>query len=204
MSEKIIEKLKAISKKFPEVEEELGEICEEIKDFSFRLEEIESWKDKLEGRLRAFGLMRENPEYRGHITTLLTNKDIILGYDQTLESDYSAVAITETLWDAEAIENTEKIADVKGLAILSRHLSRDQFNKLLRLKKDTNFFVAFAADAHEDAIKIVKTLHNEGRNAYIVLLKKGSPACVSKEELIEAFGIAEPYSFNLEMRIKLR
>lgn len=194
MNEKIIEKIKIISKNFPEFEEELNEICEEIKNFYLRVEEIENWKDRLEKKLKVIGLMWKTPEYFEYI------EGIILGYDQALKGDYSAVAITGTPQDAEAIENAKGTTDIKGLAILSNHLSDVQFYKLLSLPKDIDFYVILDSDAHRDTVEIAKRLYNSGREkTKVVLLEKGSPASISEEKLVEALNSAKVYSFDLEL-----
>ena len=136
--------------------------------------------------------------------TILTANEAIFGYGETENDSCGTVVITEGIFDAMA---ANRIIGLRGLAILSSHLSKNQFNKLLRLSRGTNFFVALDSDAHEKAIEIAERLWAEGRNVSVVLLReenfeKKDLASISENELIKALGTAEQYSFCLKRKIK--
>lgn len=135
--------------------------------------------------------------------TILTANEAIFGYENAGRDDCTTMVITEGVFDAMA---ANRITGKRGLAILSNHLSKGQFNKLLKLPRSTNFFVALDSDAHEKAIEVAETLWAEGRNVSVVLLreenlKKKDPASISKDELIKALEVAEQYSFCLKRKI---
>lgn len=136
--------------------------------------------------------------------TMLTANEAIFGYGETERDGCETVVITEGIFDAIA---ANKIMGLRGLAILSSHLSESQFNKLLKLSRSTKFFVALDSDAHEKAIGIAEKLWAEGRRVSVMLLgeknsEKKDLASISEGELIKALGIAEQYSFCLKRKIK--
>jgi len=132
--------------------------------------------------------------------TLLTSSEAIFGYEEALKG-CAAVMVTEGVFDAIA---ANRVVDLRGVAILSSHLSKGQLYKLLRLPKDIDFFVCLDSDAHKKTLKIAKELYVLGRKVKIILLKKGDPASISRDELVEAMNSAEPYSLGLELRILMK
>ena len=130
--------------------------------------------------------------------TLLTQNEAVFGYEEALKGECGAVVITEGVFDAMAVN---KIADIRGVAILSSYLSDGQYRKLMRLPRSIAYFVSLDADAHRHAVKIAKKLHNGDRNVAVVLLQQGDPASLSKEELVAALGAAEPFFFETELNI---
>ncbi|GAF92831.1 unnamed protein product, partial [marine sediment metagenome] len=126
-------------------------------NFSELEETSESWKDKLTGRLNTLGLIWKRPEYEAFVKTLLMDEDAIFGFEDALKGNYPAIVITEEVNDAEAVD---RIDGMRGVAILSTHLSEGQLSKLFKFpKKDTLFYVALGADAQKDAVKVAKKLY---------------------------------------------
>lgn len=133
--------------------------------------------------------------------TLLTSGEAIFGYEKAWKDticNIASIVITEGVFDAIA---ANRIAGLRGLAILSSHLTEGQLCKLLRLSKKFTYFVALDSDAHKDAVKIARQLTDLGRRVKLVLLEKGDPASVSSEELAKALDAAELFSFEKELSI---
>lgn len=133
--------------------------------------------------------------------TLFTPGEAIFGYEEAWKDtiyNIASMVITEGIFDAIAVN---RVKGVRGLAILSSHLTEGQLCKLLKLSKKFTYLVALDADAHKDAVKIAEQLANLGRTVKLVLLEKGDPASVSEEELMKALDAAKLFSFEEKLSI---
>ena len=135
--------------------------------------------------------------------TLLTCSEAIFGYHEAVNSPLSRMVIVEGIFDAMAMNRMIWRGRVRGLAILSKHLSVGQLHKLLLLPKQDLYIVCLDPDAQKKTIGVAKTLSEEyGReNVKVVLLSEGDPASIPEDEFIEYLDSAIPYSFDLELEV---
>jgi len=155
--------------------------------------------------LVARSFMNMKPKYLYPHTgeTVMTVNEAIFGYEEALRQSRGIYVLVEGVFDA--IRINKRIVDlgIRGLAILSKHLSKGQFNKLLKLK-GASFLVMMDSDAHEDSMDIAKMLAGYGRDVRVCLLPKGDPDSLSDSELEEAIDMSEKFSLNLQLRFNLR
>jgi len=139
--------------------------------------------------------------YKGE--TLLTTSGAIFGYDEAVNSPLSRMVIVEGIFDAMAINRMNWKGRIRGLAILSSHISAGQLHKLLLLPKKDLYIICLDPDVHEKTIALAKTLSEEyeRKNVKVVLLPEGDPASIPENKFIKFLDGAVPYSFNLELEI---
>lgn len=139
--------------------------------------------------------------------TMLTTSEAVFDLERgvrLMESNaVNGIAIVEGAFDAISI--TQKLFGyMHGVAIMSKYLSLGQKLKLLRLHKNTKFYVLLDADAHKDALKVAKALDEYRRErVYVGFLEKGDPASASREELEDALWNSQLYSPILKMKVLL-
>ena len=137
--------------------------------------------------------------------TLLTSREAIFGYHEAVNNPLSRMVIVEGIFDAIAVNRMDWRGRVRGLAILSSHISPGQLHKLLLLPKKDLYIVCLDPDAHKETIALAKTLNIEyGReNVKVVLLLEGDPASIPEDEFIEYLDSVIPYSFDLELEVTI-
>jgi len=136
-----------------------------------------------------------------HGETLLTTAEALFGYDEARKAESEQVYIlVEGIFDAMAINRT--LEELRGIALLSKHMSKGQLYKLLRLPTNL-FYVMLDADAHSDALKVGKQLSEWGREVRICFLEEGDPASLSDVAILEKVAEARPYSLELETEVLL-
>jgi len=132
--------------------------------------------------------------------TILTTSEAIFGYDMARRnSDLSSVVVTEGVFDAIAINHLD-IPGTWGVAIMSKALSEGQLFKLLKLPRNTTFYMMLDADARDDAILIAKRLHAYGRVVRMGILYHGDPASASKDEVF--FALKRSLEFSESLLVK--
>ena len=133
--------------------------------------------------------------------TPLTTAEAVYGLNWAHE--YRNVVLVEGAFDAMGI-NRKLGNDFCGLALLSKHMSPGQLNKILHMDYVTRFYVMMDADAHEECLMIAKRLFEFGRAVSVCLLEKGDPASESPEELSKAVQSSEDYYPLLELEMELQ
>jgi len=129
--------------------------------------------------------------------TIITTAEAIYGIHWAHE--YQNVVLVEGAFDAMGI-NRKLGWEFCGLSLLSKHMSQGQFMKLLKLPLSTSFYVMLDADAYSDGVRMVKKLHQYGREVKMCFLPQGDPASESSETLQLAIASAEEYYAGLELR----
>ena len=139
--------------------------------------------------------------YPHHGETLLTTGESFFGFDEARSENLRRCVLVEGVFDAMAVNR--KDPDSVGLAIMSKAISKGQLFKLYSMERSI-FYIMLDSDAHKDAVKIARQIHDSGRNVRICFLDEGDPDTISEEELVGAIEISQPYSLSLETEIKLR
>ncbi len=135
--------------------------------------------------------------------TLLTTSGAIFGYDEAVNGPLGRMVIVEGIFDAIAVNKITWQGRIRGLAILSSHISAGQLYKLLLLPKRDLYIICLDPDVHEKTIELAKILSNGyGRkNVKVILLSKGDPASIPEAEFVRLLDAAVPYSFDLELEV---
>ena len=140
-----------------------------------------------------------------HGETLLTTAEALFGYDEARKAGGKQVyVLVEGVFDAMAVNRVRGLSggSLRGIALLSKHMSKGQLYKLLQLPTDL-FYVMLDADAHPDALKIGKQLSEWEREVRVCFLEEGDPASSSDMVILRKLTEAKSYSFELEAEILL-
>lgn len=135
--------------------------------------------------------------FRGE--TLLTHLEAIFGYDRMCNNLSDSLVITEGVFDAIAVDRVgaQAVPGFRSISILSKALSKGQLFKLLKLHKETKFYIMLDADAHEDALLIARRLNAYNRYVQVAFLTTGDPASIFKEDISIALEHSQLFSEEL-------
>jgi len=133
-----------------------------------------------------------------HGETKLTTNEALFGYEKSRDYWSSNHVIVEGVFDAIKINQTDNF---KGIAIMSKHLSEGQKYKLLKL--EGTFYIMLDSDAKLDSLKVAGELSKYGKIVKVAFIKSKDPGEASLKEIRKALRQAEPFSYELEMRIKM-
>lgn len=134
--------------------------------------------------------------------TLLTTAETLFTLGEYWVESPKSVVIVEGIFDALAVRRRAR-RDLFPVAVMSKTLKDPQLYKLLALPQPVEFIIMLDADAHWDGVQLAKKLSGYGRDVKLALLKQGDPDSCSIDELNQTLEKAEPFSFEVEMAVKM-
>ena len=133
--------------------------------------------------------------------TLLTAGECIFTTMENDPAEIGEIVLVEGVFDALSVHR--RTCSHFPIALMGKTLKDPQLYKILKYSPAIPITTMLDADAPNDNLKLAKQLTAYGRKVKVASLSVGDPDSASPEELEVVLENAKPFSFELEMKMKI-